>query len=165
MKDEKTIVWLLRLISILVILIPLAFYYLVSNSLQNFLLTVFSSFNPDLRFQITSIWFDNAGENTYFLRIGLLNTGNMMIGLKRFDGRINVPEFDLIGRLTLQSSFTLLPGGEEELNFLFMLERGNPDDFQQIFIQRPVINLSGNATLVLNSAEMPLVFSILLPSG
>lgn len=165
MNDEKKLVWVLRLFSASAVTFPLVFYYLSSESLSTFLTPIFTPFNPDLHFQITSIEVDDVGGNMYVLRIGLVNTGNIEIGLKKMDGRIDVPSFNFGGGLLLQSPLTLPPAGGDELRILFTLEKGDPSAFQRIFAERPAMSLSGNATVVLNSAEIPMVFSISIPSG
>ncbi|MGQ9597191.1 MAG: hypothetical protein ACUVQY_04415 [Thermoproteota archaeon] len=165
MNDEKKLVWVLRLFSVSAIMVPLVFYYLSSESLSTFFTPVFTPFNPNLHFQITSMEFDDVGGNMYVLRIGLVNTGNMEIGLKKMDGRIDVPSFNFGGRLLLQSPLTLPPAGGDELRILFTLGKGDPSDFQRIFTERPMMSLSGNATVILNSAEIPMAFSISIPSG
>ncbi|MEM2088203.1 MAG: hypothetical protein QXF52_05940 [Thermoproteota archaeon] len=165
MNDEKKLVWVLRLFSVSAIMIPLVFYYLSSESLSTFFTPVFTAFDPNLHFQITSMEVDDVGGNVYLLRIGLLNAGNMGLGLKEMGGRIDVPSFNFGGRLLLQAPLTLPPAEVDELRILFTLEKGDPSDFQRIFTERPVASLSGNATVVLNSAEIPMVFSINIPSG
>jgi hypothetical protein len=164
-NDEKKLVWVLRLFSASAIMVPLVFYYFSSESLSGFFMPVFSSFNPNLHFQITSMELNDVGGNMCVLRIGLFNTGNMELGLKKLDGRIDVPSLNFGGRLLLQAPLALPPAGGDELRVLFTLEKGDPSDFQRILVERPMMSLSGNATVVLNSAEIPIVFSINIPSG
>jgi hypothetical protein len=165
MDDEKKLVWMLRLVSVSAIMVPLVFHYLSSESVSVFLMPVSTPFNPNVSFQITSMDVDDVNGNTYVLRIGLLNTGSMEVGLRKLEGRIEIYSFNLSGRLVLQSPFTLIPEEGDELRVLFTLEKGDPKVFQRIFAERPMIVLSGNATLVFNSAEIPVVFSISIPSG
>ncbi|MBO3800010.1 MAG: hypothetical protein FGF52_03000 [Candidatus Brockarchaeota archaeon] len=164
MDSEKIIVWSLRLITIAIVLVPLAFYYFNSGSLRNFIMPSLTppsnlmSFNPN-SLRVTSLDYHITG-NRYLLRIGLFNAGNMGIGLKEVDGRIFVPSLNIIGRLVLQSPFVLEPGEEEKVDFIFFLESGAYEDLLTFFLQKPPVNLSGKATLVLNSAELTLNLSI-----
>lgn len=164
MNDEKKLVWVLRLFSVSAIMTPLVFYYFSSESLPIFFTPTFTPFNTNLHFQITSIEFNDVGSNMYILKMGLLNTGNMRLGLKKLDGRIDVPSLNFGGRLLLQEPLALPPAGEDELRVLFKLEKGDPGDFQRIFVERTMMSLSGNATVILNSTEIPMVFSINIPS-
>lgn len=164
MDSEKIIVWSLRLITIVVFLVPFAFYYLISGSISDFLVPSLTPpsnllfFNPN-SLRVTSVDY-HIRDSTYLLSIGLSNAGNMGIGLKEVDVRISVPSLNMIGRLVLQSPFTLEPGEEETVNVIFLLENGTHEDFLMFLSQKPPVNLSGKATLVLNSAELPLNLSI-----
>lgn len=114
MDSEKTIVWLLRLITIAVVSVPLAFYYLTAGSPRDFLMPGLTppsnlmSLNPNL-LRITFVDYSISGD-AYLLRIGLSNAGSMGIGLKEVDWRISVPSLNMSGRLVLQSPFILEPG-------------------------------------------------------
>jgi len=52
------------------------------------------------------------------------------------------------------------------VSFSLLLENGDSEDLLQLFSQKPPVNFSGEATLFLDSAELPLSLSATsLPSG
>ncbi|MEM3647227.1 MAG: hypothetical protein QW334_03675 [Thermofilum sp.] len=164
MSSEKTIVWSLRLITIAMVLVPPALHYFSSGSLQDFLvpgLTLPSSsiFNIQHSLQVTSVDYSIVGD-TCLLSVGLSNAGSIGVGLKKLDCRIYVTSLNLSGRLVLNSPFILKPGGAEMVNFSFFLESGTYEDLLRVFSQKPAASLSGEATIVLDSAELPLTLSV-----
>lgn len=164
MNIEEALIWTLRIITITIILVPLVSYYLASESLLNFImpsLTIpssLTSFNPS-SLSITSIDYEVNG-NTYLLIIGVYNAGSIGIGLKEASGTISVPSLNIEGRFVLQSPFFLKPGEEEKANIKFLLESGTERDLKTLVSQRLPIEISGEAILILDSAELPLKVSI-----
>jgi len=170
MVSEATIVWSLRLVTAAVFLVPLACHYFYSGSLQDFLvpgLTLPSSsiINIQHSLRVTFMDYRIVGD-TCLLSVGLYNSGNIEIGLKKLDCEISVPSLNMSGRLVLQSPFILKPSGSEIVSFSLLLENGDSEDLLQLFSQKPPVNFSGEATLFLDSAELPLSLSATsLPSG
>lgn len=164
MNSERIWVWLLRIVTTIIILAPLAYYYLASGSLLNFItpsLTIphsLMSFNPG-SLRITSVDFNIAG-NTYLLSIGVHNAGIMRIGLKEASGIISAPSLNVRGRFFLQSPFLLEPNEEERVSIKFLLESGTERELATLFSQKLPLEISGGAVLVLDSAELPLNVSI-----
>lgn len=164
MDNERISIWLLRLITAVVILVPLAFYYFTSKSIWNFLIPSLNipsnliSFNLN-SLRITSIDYNVTGD-IYSLRIGIYNAGSIGIGLKKADGIISAPSLKIKGRLILQSPFFLEPGEEEKVNIKFLLESGTRRDLKTLVSQKLPIEISGEAILILDSAELPLNVSI-----
>ncbi|MEM1557450.1 MAG: hypothetical protein QXT26_00895 [Thermoproteota archaeon] len=158
MESDKVVLWMLRLSWILILLVPLIFYSISSKSLYDLMPKFLSpSLNP--KFQITSIKLKNISDKTYFLEIGLFNSGNMVLGLESLEGEIDIPRFNFAGRLSLESLYILPPGEEREMCLLLIVKKGCPEDFQRLITERPVINFSGNTTLILDSIKLPVVFS------
>jgi len=170
MVSEATIVWSLRLVTAAVFLVPLACHYFNSGSLRDFLvpgLTLPSSsiINIQHSLHVTSVDYRIVGD-TCLLSVGLYNSGNIEIGLKKLDCKISVSSLNMSGRLVLQSPFILKPSGSEMVSFSLLLENGDSEDLLQLFSQKPPVNFSGEATLFLDSAELPLSLSATsLPSG
>jgi hypothetical protein len=164
MNSEKALVWSLRIITITIVLVPLVYYYFVSGSLLNFIMPSLTippsirSFNPG-SLRITSVDYSVAG-NTYLLSIGVYNAGSMGIGLKEASGIISAPSLNIRGRFSLQSPFFLEPNEEERIGITFLLESGTESDLATLVSQRLPVEISGGATLVLDSAELPLNVSI-----
>lgn len=162
MNSESILVWLLRSITAIAVLVPLAFYYFTSGSAWNFIMPSLDIpsnlmyFNPN-SLRITSVDYSAIG-NTYILSLRAYNTGSMSIGLKEFDGIISVSSLNMRIRFVIQSSFILEPGEEERVSVL--LENGSLEDFLVLYSQKPPVDISGKATLILHSAELPLNFSI-----
>jgi hypothetical protein len=165
MKSDKAVTWVLRIVSIVILLSPIVYYYSASASLKDFLIPKLSLPLSDLRFQITSMEIGGFEGNTFTLRTGLLNHGEVGVGLKKLEGEFSIPEFNLDGKIVLQSSLIVPSREMRELVFLVTLENGNSEDLHQIIINRLPIDLSGSATLVLGSAEIPLIFSIKFRTG
>lgn len=164
MNIEKTLIWSLRIITIIIILVPLVYYYLVSGSLLNFIMPSLTippslmSFNPG-SLRITSVDYKVNGD-TYLLSIGIYNAGDIGIGLKEASGTISVPSLNIRGRFILQSPFFLRPEEDGKVNIKFLLESGTRKDLKILVSQRLPIEISGGAVLILNSAELPLNVSI-----
>ncbi len=164
MNSERTLAWSLRIITAVIVLVPLAYYYLASGSLFNFIMPSLTippsirSFNPG-SLRITSVDYSIAG-NTYLLSIGVYNAGSMGIGLKEATGTISAPSLNVRGRFSLQSPFLLEPNEEERVTITFLLESGTERDLATLVSQRLPVEISGGATLVLDSAELPLNVSI-----
>jgi hypothetical protein len=164
MNSEKALVWSLRIITIFIILVLLVYYYFASGSLLNFImpgLTIppsIRSFNP-YSLRIASIDYSRAG-NTYLLSIGVYNAGSMIIGLKEASGTISAQSLNVRGRFSLQSPFLLEPNEEERIAITFLLESGTERDLATLVSQRLPVEISGEATLILDSAELPLNISI-----
>ncbi|MEM2915116.1 MAG: hypothetical protein QXH91_06940 [Candidatus Bathyarchaeia archaeon] len=102
----------------------------------------------------------NITGNTYLLYIELLNTGSMKIGLKEFDAMMEVDSLNMRGRLLLQFPFVLEQDEKETIKVNFFLESGTHEDLSKIFSHNIPVNLSGKTVLILNSAEVPLDFTI-----
>jgi hypothetical protein len=164
MNSERALTWSLRIITISIILVPLAYYYLASGLLLNFImprLTIppsLMSLNPS-SLRVTSVDYSVAG-NTYLLRIGVYNAGSMRIGLKEASGTISAPSLNVRGRFSLQSPFFLEPNEEERVSIAFLLESGTHRDLATLVSHRLPVEISGEAILVIDSAELPLNVSI-----
>ncbi|MEM2632649.1 MAG: hypothetical protein QXO29_01955, partial [Nitrososphaerota archaeon] len=162
--NEKIVIWLLRTITIIVIITPFTFYYFTSGSLLNFIMPNLNLPHGLPSFDFSSIrivsidYLSTNGE--YILNIKLLNNGNTRIGLNKLNVKIINPSSNINGEIILQTPFILEPGKEENVQFLFSLEKGSIEDFIMLLTQGYPINLSGNVTLVLNLIEIPLDFSI-----
>lgn len=162
--NEKLIVWSIRFITILAVIMPLAFYYFTSGSLLNFIMPVLvppqevMSFDPS---SIRVISHDYTSLNGKFLiNIELFNSGNVRIGLNELYVRVTIPSLNIDGKATLQAPFILEPSEKETIHISFSLEKGSLEDFAKALSQQSPIDLSGNAILVLNSIEIPFDFSI-----
>ncbi|MBO3840777.1 MAG: hypothetical protein JTT17_08200 [Candidatus Brockarchaeota archaeon] len=164
MNIEKTLIWSLRIVTTIIILVPLIYYYLASGSLLDFVMPSLTippsllSFNPS-SLRITAVDYEVNGE-TYLLSIGIYNAGDIGIGLKEASGTISVPSLNIRGRFILQSSFFLKPKEERKVNIEFLLESGTRKDLKILVSQRLPIEISGEAVLILNSTELPLNVSI-----
>lgn len=164
MNSDRALVWLLRIITTAIILVPLVVYYLASGSLWSFIMPSLTippslmSFNPS-SFRITSVDYNIIGD-TYSLSIGVYNAGSIGIGLKEASGTISAPSLNIKGRFVLQSPFFLEPREEEKVNITFFLESGTRRDLMSLVSQRLPVKISGEAILVLDSAELPLNVSI-----
>ncbi len=162
--NEKIIVWSIRFITILAVIMPLAFYYFTSGSLSNFIMPVlvppqeFMSFDPS---SIRVISHDYTSLNGKFLiNIELFNSGNVRIGLNELYARVTIPSSNIDGKAILQAPFILEPNEKEIIHISFSLEKGSLEDIVKAFSQQSPIDLSGNATIVLDSIEIPFDFSI-----
>ncbi|MEM2931125.1 MAG: hypothetical protein QW797_09760 [Thermoproteota archaeon] len=170
MASEANIVWSLRLITVAMVIAPLAFNYFSSGSLQVFIvpglnLPLGSIINIQHSLHITSMDYSLTGE-TCRLSIGLSNTGSMRIGLKKLDCEISALTLNMSGRLVLQSPFILEPAREETVSFSLMLEKGAREDLLRLLAQKPPVSLSGEVILILDSAELPLNLTVTsLPTG
>jgi hypothetical protein len=164
MNSERVLAWLLRIVTTIIILVPLAYYYLASGSLLNFIMPSLTiphsimSFNPG-SLRITSVNYSIAG-NTYLLSIGVYNAGSMGIGLKEAGGIISAPSLNLRVRFSFQSPFFLKPNEEERVSIAFLLESGTEKDLITLVSHRLPVEISGEAILVIDSAELPLNVSI-----
>jgi len=162
--NEKLIVWVLRLITIIAIVAPLTFYYFTSGSLSNFIMPVlkppqeFISFDPSSIHIISIDHITTNGE--YLLNVKLFNSGNNKVGLNKLYARITVPSSNIDGKIILQAPFILESGEEESVHILFSLDKGSIEDLMIILEKGSPVNLSGNVTLILNSIEIPFEFSI-----
>lgn len=170
MDSEATVVWLLRLVTITIVSVPLVFNYFASGSPQVFIMPGFtiplgSTLNIQRSLHVTSIGYSIMGD-TCLLSLGLSNTGSMEIGLKELDCKITVPSLNTSGRLMLQSPFLLKPAGSSRVSFSLTVENGSIEDFLRLLSQGPQVSLSGKATLLLGSAELPISLTITgLPTG
>ncbi|MCX8183104.1 MAG: hypothetical protein N3F08_01600 [Crenarchaeota archaeon] len=164
MDSEAKIVWSLRLITIAMVLVPLVFNYFASGSLQGFIMPgltipLGSTINIQHSLRVTSIDYSIMGD-TCLLSLGLSNTGSIGIGLKELDCKITVVSLNTSGRLVLQSPFILKPAGGEKVGFSLTVENGSLEDFIRALLQGSQVNLSGKATVLLDSAELPLSMEI-----
>lgn len=147
MASEATIVWSLRLVTIVVVLVPLALNYFSSGSLRDFLvpgLTIPLSpiINAQHSLHVTSMNYSVVGD-TCLLSLRLSNTGSTVIGLKKFDCKVYVPSLNVSGRLVLQSPFLLKPAGEETVIFFLTLENSGLESLLRLLAQKPPVSLSG----------------------
>lgn len=170
MDSELAVVWSLRLITITIVLAPLVFNFFAAGSLQGFIIPglnipLGSTLNVQHPLHATAVDYSITGDMC-LLNIGLSNTGSIGIGLKELDCRITVPSLNMSGRLVLQSPFVLKPAGSGKVSFSLTVENGSIEDFLRILSQGPQASLSGEATLILDSAELPLSLTITsLPTG
>ncbi|MEM0494388.1 MAG: hypothetical protein QXU72_03835 [Thermofilum sp.] len=161
MESEAVIVWLLRLISLALVLAPQAYYYSASESLSDF-------FIPDLApprlefdprsFRATLEGYSVSGGNVCLLKVRVSNSGSIRVGLKDADARVAAPSGEFSGKVALQP-FTLEPGEEKLVNVELLLEKGACESLPDFF-SKSSARFSGEATLIIGSAELPLSFSV-----
>ncbi|MEM1697868.1 MAG: hypothetical protein QXG48_04365 [Thermofilaceae archaeon] len=166
MKNEAVIVWSLRLFSFALVLAPMAYYYSASGSLSDFFVPALTP--PRLEFdprsvRVTLEGYGVSDGNVCLLRVGVFNSGGMRFGLKDVDARVVAPSGEFSGKVTVQP-FTLEPGEGRIVDVEVLLERGACEMLPEFF-SRSSARFSGDATLVLGSAELPLSFSVDLGPG
>ncbi|NHV99439.1 MAG: hypothetical protein HA496_07295 [Thaumarchaeota archaeon] len=166
MVSETTIVWLLRILTITVVLIPIVVNYFASESLQDFIvpdltIPLSSTLNIPHSLQVYSIDYSIAGDEC-LLNLGLFNAGSIGIGLKELDCRITVASMNMSisGRLVLQSPFIVKPAGRERVSLSLSVENGIVEDFLRLLSQESQASLFGEATVLLDSAELPISLEI-----
>ncbi|MEM3137816.1 MAG: hypothetical protein QW760_04805 [Thermofilaceae archaeon] len=166
MNNEMVIVWLLRLTSLALVLAPQAYYYVTSESLNDFFIPDLVSTSLEFDPRSVNVILDDYGVldgNVCLLRVRVFNSGSMSVGLKDVDAMVLAPSGDFSGKVALQP-FTVEPGEEKLVNVELLLEKGVCENLPEFF-SKSSARFSGDATLVLGSAELPLSFSVDLGPG
>lgn len=167
MESGTIVVWLLRLVSIALVLAPQAYYYSTSTSPIEFFAPSLASSSLDLfdpsSLRVTLVDYSVTGENTCSVRVRVLNTGSVRFGLKDANVRMHAPSPEFSGRVAIQP-FTVDPGEEELVSATLTLERGTCERLPDFF-SKSSANFSGEATLIIGPSEVPLNFSVDLRLG
>lgn len=159
-KDEKFVILSLRLINAAIILVPLVAYYIYSRSPQNFLNLELEFKMPNFRFNIISYNLSDQGTGGYVLSLRLSNTGSVTFGLKRLEGVFLLPKEGISGMFSLENPIEFMSGREGNIQVNLLPKVGNLSSLVNALSGDSVVSISGDATLTVNEAELPLTFSV-----
>lgn len=159
-KGERLLVLSLRLITTALVLVPLAASYFSSGSLERFLMPGVKFSPPNVKFNVISYDFSEYGAGNYLLDLRLSNVGDVEFGLKSLEGKISLPDEGVSGRFSLEAPIAIAPGHEGELRIALLPDTGDFKTLGDALSRDAVVSISGEVTLTLGTAELPLEFSV-----